>query len=154
MRKKILRRCLLGAPIGMTISTFIAIAISVSVGDGGYYPVVPQLAADCGGELNAVLLQTACSLLYGAAWAGASVIWEREDWSLLRQSAAHLTVCSLATFPVAYFMRWMRHSVSGALIYFGTFFAVYLLCWLCMYFAIKKRVNELNSKLRENGAHN
>ena len=73
MKKKVLLRCLLGAPIGLAIGTIVTIIISLTVGDGVYYPVVPKLITDCGNEMNAVLLQAVCSLIYGAAWGGASV---------------------------------------------------------------------------------
>ena len=140
----------MSASFGLTICTAISILISVSIGDGSYYPVVPELAADCGSELNAVLLQTACALLYGAAWAGASVIWQQENWSLLRQTLVHMAVCSAATFPVAYFLRWMEHSAVGILSYYGIFLAIYFLIWLLQYLAMKRRVEQLNRGVREN----
>ena len=68
--------------LGVTLSLLITILISLTVGDGRFYAVVPELVADCGGELNAVILQTALSMLYGAAWAGAALIWKQEQWSL------------------------------------------------------------------------
>lgn len=150
MKKKLIGRCLLGGPLGLALSTAITILISLAVNDGNYYPVVPEFALACGGELNAVVLQALCSLLYGAAWAGASLIWEAE-WSLLRQTATHLAVCSLATFPAAYFMRWMAHSVAGVLTYFGIFFGIYLVIWISLYQTIKRRVRQINAGLRRNG---
>jgi len=153
MKKKLIIRCLVGAPIGLSISTMITIIISLTVGDGRFYAVVPELISDCGSEMNAVLLQAVCSLLYGAAWGGASVIWEKDDWSILRQSVTHLLICSLATFPIAYFMRWMSHSVSGVLIYFGIFLAVYLAIWLSQYSSMKKRVEQINKSVREKNNH-
>jgi len=148
-KNKLLKRCLLGAPIGLAISTAITIAISIIVGDGVYYAVVPELIADCGSEINAVVLQAVLSLLYGAAWAGASVIWEKERWSILKQTAVHLVVCSAATFPVAYFARWMPHNVGGILLYFGIFFLIYLTIWLSQYSAMKKRVQQINERLQD-----
>lgn len=147
MKKKILLRCLMGAPLGMALSTLIAIGISAAIGDGRFHAAVPELIRDCGGELNAVMLQAACSLLYGAAWAGASLIWEAESWSLLKMTLVHLLICSLATFPVAYFMRWMTHSVSGVLLYFGIFFAIYALIWLSQYSAMKRKIDAINRKM-------
>ncbi|MDO4549563.1 MAG: DUF3021 domain-containing protein [Clostridia bacterium] len=151
MKRKLILRCLMGAPLGIAISTMITIVISLIVGDGNYYAVVPELIEDCGTEMNAVLLQAVCSLVYGAAWAGASLIWEVEHWSILRQTATHLAVCSLATFPVAYFMRWMERGLAGILGYFGIFFGIYLVIWLSQYAAMKKRIEQLNSRLREGG---
>lgn len=153
MKNKLLSRCLIGAPVGLAISTMITIVISLIVGDGNFYPVVPEFITDCGNEMNAVLLQAVFSLLYGAAWAGASVIWEIESWSILRQTLTHLAVCSLATFPIAYFMRWMDHTVFGGVLYFGIFFAIYLVIWLVQYSAIKKRVEELDKKVRQSNSN-
>lgn len=150
MKKKIIIRCLLGAPIGLAISTLITIIFSLLYGDGNYYPVVPELISDCGNEINAVLLQAVCSFIYGAAFAGASAIWELEDWSILRQTVTHLVICSAGTFPIAYFMRWMPHNTPGFLLYFGIFFGIYAFIWLSKYTATKKRIEQMNAKLKEN----
>jgi ABC-type antimicrobial peptide transport system permease subunit len=150
MKKKVATRCLIGALIGLAISNLIAIVISLIVGDGRFYAVVPELIADCGTEINAVLLQTICSLLYGAAWAGASIVWEVDNWSILRQTITHLIICSLCTFPIAYFMRWMNHSVFGTLSYFGSFFAIYFIIWMSQYIAIKKRIQQINNEVQKN----
>ena len=147
MKKKLLLLCGIGAALGVTLSLLIAILISLTVGDGRFYAVVPELIADCGGELNAVILQTALSMLYGAAWAGAALIWKQEQWSLARQTVTHLLVCSLATFPVAWLCRWMRHDAAGAALYFGIFFAIYALIWLGQYLGIRRRVREMNREI-------
>ena len=149
MKKKVLLSCLIGAPIGLALSTAITIAISLTVADGRFYPVVPQLIDDCGSEINAVLLQSVCSLLYGAAWGGASMIWKQESWSFLRQTVTHLIICSFSTFPIAYLMHWMQHSLFGILSYFGIFFGVYLIIWLSSYFFMKKRIAQMNNKLNK-----
>ena len=46
--KKAGQRGLIGAPIGLAISTVIAILDSWYIGDGKFYAVVPELAADLG----------------------------------------------------------------------------------------------------------
>ncbi len=152
MKMKILKRCLLGVPVGLAISTTITIVISLALGDGAYYAVVPELTAVCGSEINAVVVQALLSMLYGAAWAGASVIWEIERWSLLRQTVSHLIVCSLATFPIAYFAWWMPHNGAGIALYFGIFFAVYLIIWLAQYAAMRKRLKQINERIRDKAA--
>lgn len=150
MKKKIILRCLFGAPAGLCISYLITIVISLIQGDGNYYPVVPELIDECGNEITAVLIQAVFSLLYGAAWAGGSVLWELESWSLLRMTVTHLIVCSVATFPIAYLMRWMPHNVIGILIYFGIFFGLYIVIWISQYHAVKNRIRQMNEKIWEN----
>ena len=54
MKKTVMIRCLIGASIGLTISTMITIAVSLAIGDGHFYAVVPELIEDCGTEINAV----------------------------------------------------------------------------------------------------
>ena len=147
MKKKVFLLCGAGALFGVALSTIITILISLTVGDGRFYPVVPELIADCGGELNAVMLQTALSMLYGAAWAGAALIWRRDGWSLTKQTALHLLVCSAATFPIAWACRWMRHDAAGAALYFGIFFAIYALVWLGQYLGIRRRLRKVNRAL-------
>lgn len=148
MKRQLLNYCLIGAPVGLALSTLITIAISLFTGDGNYYPATPELIADCGSELNAVAVQALFSLLYGALLAGASVIWQHERWSILRQTATHLAVCSLATFPAAYFMRWMQHSTAGILTYFGIFIAIYAAVWLIIYLNTRRRIRRINARLR------
>lgn len=149
MKRTIILRSLIGAPIGLTISYLIPVFISLTIGDGNYYPIVPQLAEICGSEINAVLLQTICSLLVGAVFGGASVIWQLEEWSLTRMTLAHLIICSAAMFPIAYLMQWMPHNWGGFLRYFGIFFGIYFFIWGSQYLSIKKKLTAINRKVRE-----
>lgn len=76
------------------------------------------------------------------------MIWEAESWSILRQTVTHFAVTSLAMFPIAFFTRWMGHTVFGALIYFGIFFGIYLFIWAVQYWLIKAHVEKINEKLK------
>ena len=161
MKKKVILRSLIGAPIGLSISFIITLIISVIINKGEYYPVVPQLTAICGNELNAVVIQTVCSLIYGAAFGGASVIWEIETWSLLKQTVIHCLVISVSMLPIAYCMYWMPHSFLGCMYwmphsflgiagYIVIFFFIYFFIWFAQYFAMKKRIQEFNDKVKQN----
>ena len=97
MKKRLALRCLVGAPLGLAISTMITILISLTVGDGNFYPVVPELIKDCGSEMNAVLLQTVCSLLYGGGL-GLSLIHILE---LARSASKRCSNCSKMLCEIA-----------------------------------------------------
>ena len=152
MKKKILLYALIGAPVGVTVGTVITILISLTAGDGNFYPVVPSLIEKCGNELNAVIVQTVCLLIYGAVWAAASLIWRMDEWSITRQTITHLIICSGTTFPVAYFMYWMEHSVWGILSYFGIFLGIYLVIWLSLYLSIKRKIRQINTRFRNSAS--
>lgn len=68
MKKKMILTGLFGALVGVALSTLITLAISLMHNNGYYYAVVPELIAFCGSEVSAMLLQTLCSMLYGAIW--------------------------------------------------------------------------------------
>ncbi len=154
MKKKVILRCLVGAPIGLSISFIITLIISVIINRGEYYPVVPQLASLCGNELNAVIIQTVCSLIYGAAFGGASVIWETEGWSLLKQTVVHCLVISISSFPIAYCMYWMPHNFWGIAGYAFIIFFIYFFIWFSQYFAMKKKIQAFNDRVNADTANN
>lgn len=150
MKKEIIKRSFIGALLGLLICQILSIFISFIINDGTYYAVVPDLITICKTETNAVIVQTICALLYGAVWGGISVIWEMDDWSILKQSVVHFLISSIVTFPVAYFTRWMHHSVMGVLSYFGIFAVIYVIIWISQYLSMKKKIQQLNEKVQEN----
>lgn len=149
MRKKIIFRSLTGAPLGLAIGYILTIISSVNVKDGNFYPVPPQLIEHFDREIHAVILQAVMMMLYGAFWAGASVIWEMEDWSLFRMTATHLILTSVITFPIAWFMHWMPHSISGILLYYGIFILIYALIWIGIYIPTRKKIMKINEQLQK-----
>ena len=85
--KKALGFGLLGIPIGIAISTTIALAISLFF--GSYSPVSPPLIDLMGGLMNAALFQYLASAALGFICGFGSAIWAVERWSLLRKTLIH-----------------------------------------------------------------
>lgn len=150
MKKKIINRCLIGFPFGIAINMVILIIASVVYGDGGFSPAVPQLISNCNSEINAVILQTVLAGVYGSLWAGTTVIWEKDEWSILKQTVTHFAITSIATFPIAYIVHWMSHDVKGVLIYFGVFIVIYTIIWISFYLSYKSSINKMNKKINDN----
>ena len=158
MKKKVISRCLIGAPIGLFVCHLILIIISVFINlftlrKGEFFSAPPSLITLCGNELNAVIIQTICSLIMGAAFAGASVIWEVENWSLLKQTILHFLVISVSTLPIAYFMYWIPHTFRGILIYIAIFFFIYFTIWIGRYFTMKKKIQAINDKIKSDSVN-
>lgn len=85
-----------------------------------------------------------------AGFRGASaVIWQIEKWSLLRQTVTHLAIISAVTFPIAYLMHWMEHSVGGVLGYMALTFAIYAVIWAAILLRIHRRIKRLNAEIRK-----
>lgn len=152
MKKKVLLRMVFGLFSGVLMSYLITIGISLVIGDGIYYPCVPSLAEQFHNEMTAVLIQMLLSALLGAGFAGCSVIWEMEKWSLLKQTGIYFAIVSVLMLTIAYTLHWMEHSVAGFVSYFAIFFGIFAIVWLVQFCAWKNKIAAINGKIRENRA--
>lgn len=147
MKKKIINRIFVGLLGGIVICYLITIGISISLGDGNFYPCVPSLIKRFGNEITAVIVQTILSALLGAGCAGSSLIWEKDDWSLLKQTIVYFAIITVLMMTVAYVCEWMEHSVKGVLCYFSIFFAIFVIVWVIQFAIWKRRISKINSKI-------
>lgn len=150
MKKDIIIRSLIGAPIGVVISMIITIIISLCTGHGEYYAAPHELVDLCGSEIVAVIIQLVCSLLVGAIGGGSSVIWNIEKWSLLKQTLIHMLVLVVPYIPLSYVLNWLPHHLYGALGYVAAFVLVYIIIWVSIYLSIKFKIKKMNQHLEEN----
>lgn len=148
MKKKIIIRVISGLPIGLSIGYLISIAASFIWADGAYSPCVPELIDIAGSEINAVVLQAFLCAILGSGFGASSVIWEIEEWSLIKQTGIYFLIVSVLMMPIAYVTYWMEHSIFGFLSYFGLFALIFTVIWLIQYLRIKRNVGKLNEDLR------
>ena len=136
MKKQVFLRSLLGAFVGCFIGVVIIVCISLAIGGGNMHVATPALLAQVGSEVGAFSLQMAAAML----------IWEVEHWSLLRQTLTHFLLCSVVCLPIAWAMDWMADQPGWYL--FG-FVAMYAGIWLINYLQIRRRVREINERLKQ-----
>lgn len=147
MKKKILQRGFVGFLGGVTLGQVIVIILSLIWGQGHFWPCVPDFISMVGNEIGAVALQTVLCGLLGTGFAAASVIWELEHWSLVKQTGIYFFVVSLVMLPIAYVTYWMEHSILGFFSYFGIFFAIFVVVWLVQYFIGRQNIRRMNAEL-------
>lgn len=147
MKKKIIQRVLIGLPAGIAISYLITIGVSLTLATGSYYPCVPRLTERFGNEITAVVVQTLLSAILGAGFAVSSLIWERDDWSILKQTGIYFAVVTPLMMLVAYVCEWMEHSVKGVISYFAIFLVIFVIVWLAQYLSWKKQIGKIDDRL-------
>lgn len=150
MKKEFVLRVFIGLLGGIVISYLITIGISLVIGDGSYYPCVPNLIERFGNEVTAIIIQTVLSAVLGAGFAGSSIIWEMDEWSLLKQTSIYFGIVSVLMMTVAYICEWMEHSVKGILSYFGIFFAIFIVIWIVQYLIWKIRISKIKEGIQRN----
>ena len=149
MKKKIVLRSLLGFPIGIAVGYLITIFISLVWADGYYSPCMPELISAVGNEINAVILQTVLCGVLGTGFGAGSVIWEMDDWSIVKQTGIYFLIVSVIMLPIAYFTYWMEHSVVGFLLYFAVFLLIFVVVWIVQFMIGKHNVRRMNEKLSQ-----
>lgn len=148
MKKELFFRACSGALGGIVICYFITIGISLIMNDGVYYACVPSLIDRFGNEVSAVMVQTLLSAILGVGFAGSSILWEKDEWSLLKQTTVYFSIVSVLMMSVAYVCEWMEHSFMGFLYYFITFFVIFLVVWVIQYLIWKVRIARMNRKIK------
>ena len=150
MKKEFVFRVFVGLLGGIVISYLITIGISLSIGDGSYYPCVPSLIKRFGNEVTAIIIQTVLSAVLGAGFAGSSIIWEMDKWSLLKQTSIYFGIVSVLMMTVAYICEWMEHSVKGILSYFAIFLVIFIVVWIVQYLIWKVRISKIKEGIQKN----
>ncbi len=145
--KKALGFGLLGIPIGIAISTTIALAISLFF--GSYSPVSPPLIDLMGGLMNAALFQYLASAALGFICGFGSAIWAVERWSLLRKTVIHFLLLTFTLLPLSIACRWITPGFISILIYFVIFAVLYLIIWIVQYLIIRHKISKMNDRLYE-----
>ncbi|MGL4605915.1 MAG: DUF3021 domain-containing protein [Eubacteriaceae bacterium] len=149
MLKKIFYRGLLGFPQGIALGYVITIFISLIHGQGYYSPCIPSLVETMENEINAVILQALLCGLLGTTFASCSVIWECDNWSIVKQTSLYFFITALVMLPIAYFTNWMEHSFIGFITYSIIFVFIFIVIWLLQYFIWKHKIKLINEKLNK-----
>lgn len=149
MKKKIAARAALGFPIGIAIGNIITVIASLIYGGGRYFVCTEEFIDLIGNEAAAAAVQTLLCGIMGMGYAAASVIWEADNISLLKQTIICFLIYSAILFPIAYVANWMEHSVIGVIIYIGVFAATFALIWVIQFFMWKRKVQSINAMLKK-----
>lgn len=84
------------------------------------------------------------SMLIGIYYSFASIIFESERWSLLKQTVIHLTLTILIFFPISFVVGWIPFNPLSIVIGLGIFLAFYFITWTSMYFYYKSMERSMN----------
>lgn len=147
MIKKFFQRGTLGFLMGVFITVLIPVVISFTIGDGKYYPIVPDFIEQCGNEINAAAIQYLLGGILGFMCAASSVIWNIEKLGILKQSFIHFLCISISVMPIAYICHWMEHSVLGIVSYYAIFISIYFVIFITQYIFWKNKIRKMNEKL-------
>ncbi|QGH33332.1 DUF3021 family protein [Gracilibacillus salitolerans] len=84
------------------------------------------------------------SMLIGIFYSFASIIFEREGWSLLKQTVVHSTSTFMVLFPIIILAGWLPFDPLSLLIGLVIFLISYSIMWIGLYFHYKRMARSMN----------
>ena len=149
MFKKILTRSCIGAFAAIVYSDLIAIFISFAIGDGLFHPVAIGFTKICSTEAGAVLFQLITMFIFGAIMGSSSLIFEKENWSLLKRTIIHFLILTCSFMIVALLGGYVNNT-SWGIFSILSFVFIYAIIWIVIYMKTKKEIEKLNESLKNN----
>ncbi|KAB2451246.1 DUF3021 domain-containing protein [Bacillus sp. CH126_4D] len=99
-------------------------------------------------ETKTLLTYLVTANLVGLIFSFASFIFEKEEWSILKQTMIHFIVLLGTFLPTAIWIGWVPNRFGPILICIGSFIVIYFIIWFMMTLYWKRKIEKLNHQLR------
>lgn len=102
-----------------------------------------------GGSLNSnfILLNVILSAVFGALCMGGAVVYDIEEWSILRATFTHFAIVFASFNIVGLSLQWFSFGSIEYWIIHAVMIVAYILVWLIQYLIYKRKIKELNREL-------
>ncbi|WP_018932470.1 DUF3021 domain-containing protein [Gracilibacillus lacisalsi] len=127
-----LKRILLGVAVGSLI-TFVVLSFLVML--------------DINSTIQEIWKHWSASMALGVYYSLASVIFELERWSILKQTVIHLSLTILVFFPIAILAGWIPFNLLAMILGLGIFLTLYSVFWISAYFYYKNMERVMNERI-------
>lgn len=99
-------------------------------------------------SLSKIWLHMLGSILLGAFFGVASLLFEKEAWSPLKQYSVHFILTVAVFFSVAISIGWVPLKPVAIIIAFGVFTVIYLVIWFFVKWRLKRLEASMNDSIR------
>lgn len=147
MKNKFFSHIIPGIVISHTINFTINLITSLIANDGHFNFLVPGFVERVGNEITAVVINAVLLTVFGAIYGYAGTIFEREDWSLMRQTVTHFLALIVTFILIGYYLMWLPQDFGTLLSALILFIIIYALIFFFIYRSVKKQITDANKKL-------
>ncbi|MED3124470.1 MULTISPECIES: DUF3021 domain-containing protein [Bacillus cereus group] len=99
-------------------------------------------------NLKMLIVYLLTANIVGLIFSFASFIFEKEEWSILKQTMIHFIVLLGTFLPIAIWIGWVPNRFGPILICIGSFIVIYFIIWFMMTVYWKRKIAKLNHRLR------
>ena len=142
------KKALARIPLGFASTVLAAALIQICIIQGGGSTLTERFASHFIAKDAAVLTQLLLVGGIGAAFSGASVVYDLERWSFLRQGIVYFVITAAVWVPVL-LICWTPMPKEGILFSSLGWTGTYAITWGIQYAVYRKRIRDLNRKIHE-----
>ena len=99
-------------------------------------------------ETKTLIMYLVTANIVGLIFSFDSFIFEKEEWSILKQTMIHFIVLLGTFLPTAIWIGWVPNRFGPILVCIGSFIVIYFIIWLMMTLYWKRKIEKLNHQLR------
>ncbi|NWK71614.1 DUF3021 domain-containing protein [Bacillus paramycoides] len=99
-------------------------------------------------ETKTLIMYLVTANIVGLIFSFSSFIFEKEEWSILKQTMIHFIVLLGTFLPTAIWIGWIPNRFGPILICIGIFIVIYFIIWFMMTLYWKRKIEKLNHQLR------
>ncbi len=147
MWKKILSRAIISMAITCLVTQIFDLIAILIADNPDFVPLVPDYLAHFESPLLAVSVSILLTSVIGAVFGGASVLYDLEKWSFLKQGIVHFFVTSVVWIPISVYLWGLGKYPTTFISVFISFTVTYGVVWFMQYLKTRDAVRKINEKL-------
>ena len=126
----------------------VGMILGIFVGAGFWYLMSGEAPGTTTG-LSALMLHLLMSGVLGMVANGSSVIYEIEEWSIVRATITHFIIAMGAFYVIAFTLGWFSPADPACWIMSAILVIVYFTIWMVQSLIFKHKVKRMNEELRK-----
>ena len=99
-------------------------------------------------EMKTLITYLVTANIVGLIFSFASFIFEKEEWSIVKQTSIHFIILLGTFLPTAIWIGWVPNRFGPILVCIGSFIVMYFIIWFVMTLYWKRKIEKLNHQLR------
>lgn len=147
MKKKLGIKGILGFVFGVFLCYTISIIVSICLNTGEFYPADAALVYKTGSVLKAIVIQYFGVGIIGSIMGISSIIFEKDEWSILFQTILHFIISSICIAIYLLFIHTNMVGISHVVLYIGILLLVYIAIWLYRIISCYIKIKKIKKKL-------
>ncbi|MEG0551100.1 MAG: DUF3021 domain-containing protein [Vagococcus sp.] len=149
--RKVIGHILFGIPSGTFIGLLISVIISWQTGYGIYYPGPPAFMDSFANQIDALIAAIILWCVVGALFSVSSLIFEKLEWSILKQTVSHFIVTYLGLMALNILLNWFDYTIENVIQFTITFVVIYAIVWSVSMYRVKRSLDKINRQLNKKG---